>query len=84
MSDSKAQLRRADGFAGRGDDFYAALLEAHEGLSAAESAALNSRLILLLANHIGDLDVIRQALHAARVSLQGGAAHPTISPGRTS
>lgn len=69
MSDSTAGLRLVDGFAGRGDDFYAALLEAHEGLSGAESAALNSRLILLLANHIGDVDVIRQALRAARASL---------------
>ena len=64
-----ATLRRDDGFCGRGDDFYAALLEAHEGLSNTDSAALNSRLILLLANHIGDLDVIRQALDAARASL---------------
>jgi hypothetical protein len=62
-------LRRDDGFSGRGDDFYAALLEAHDGLSSADSASLNSRLILLLANHIGDLDVLRQALDAARASL---------------
>lgn len=72
MSDPTVGLRRTDGFAGRGDDFYAALLEAHEGLSAADSAALNSRLILLLANHIGDIDVIRQALRAARVSISSG------------
>ena len=69
MNDSTAGLRTADGFAGRGDDFYEALLEAHRGLSGAESAALSSRLILLLANHIGDVDVIRQALRAARASL---------------
>ncbi len=36
------------------DDFYAALLATHDGLSCAESEALNARLILILANHIGD------------------------------
>ncbi len=48
------------------DDFYAELLAAHEGLSKAESDALNARLILILANHIGDRDVISEALAAAR------------------
>jgi len=62
-------LRREDGFGGAGDDFYAALLEAHEGLSDADSAALNARLVLLLSNHIGDLSVIREALAAAHASL---------------
>lgn len=47
------------------DDFYAELLEIHEGLSKAESDALNARLVLLLANHIGDRQVLSQALHAA-------------------
>jgi len=60
------QLRTQEGFAGRGDDFYEHLVEAHRGLSEAESAALNARLVLLLANHIGDMDVLSQALHAAR------------------
>lgn len=48
------------------DDFYEALIDAHRDLSTAESQALNARLILLLANHIGSLDVLRQALDAAR------------------
>lgn len=48
------------------DDFYEALIEAHKDLSAPESQALNARLILLLANHIGSLDVLREALDAAR------------------
>ena len=48
------------------DDFYEALIEAHRGLGDAESQALNARLILLLANHIGDLDVLREALARAR------------------
>lgn len=47
------------------DGFYAELIAAHDGLSDDESAALNARLILLLANHIGDLGVLRQALEAA-------------------
>lgn len=47
------------------DEFYAELLSVHEGLSKAESDALNARLILLLANHIGDREVLSQALRAA-------------------
>lgn len=47
------------------DGFYAELLELHEGRSADESAAINARLILLLANHIGDRDVLRSAMKAA-------------------
>lgn len=48
------------------DDFYQALIEAHRGLSTAESHSLNARLVLLLANQIGSLPVLRQALEAAR------------------
>lgn len=62
------KLRTALGFANP-DDFYDALIEAHRGLSEEQSAQLNAKLILLLANHIGDLDVIREALRLAR----GGA-----------
>jgi hypothetical protein len=51
-----------------GDDFYEALIEAHNGLTDEQSEALNARLILLLANHIGDLRVLREALHAAKAS----------------
>ncbi len=47
------------------DDFYAELLAAHEGLSKAESDAFNARLLLILANHIGDPAVLRAALAAA-------------------
>lgn len=49
-----------------GDDFYDELLRAHEGLDKAESDALNARLILVLANHIGDRDVLREALAASK------------------
>ena len=47
------------------DDFYAELLALHEGRSMDESVALNARLILILANHIGDREVLRQAMEAA-------------------
>lgn len=47
------------------DVFYAVLLAAHEGLSEKQSAALNARLIFILANHIGDVEVLKQALAAA-------------------
>ena len=47
------------------DDFYAELLAAHEGLEKPDSDALNARLVLVLANHIGDRAVLSQALNAA-------------------
>lgn len=62
-------LRTDSGFAGAGDDFYAVLLAAHEGLSEQQSAELHTRLVLLLANHVGDLAVLREAITAARASL---------------
>jgi len=49
------------------DDFYEALIDAHKDLPSEESHALNARLILLLANHIGAVDVLREALQAARL-----------------
>ncbi|MGR3455671.1 DUF2783 domain-containing protein [Pseudooceanicola sp.] len=56
------------------DDFYAELLRAHEGLSDDDSAALNARLILLLANHVGDRAVLSEAIAAAvRAGRPGGA-----------
>ena len=51
-----------------GDDFYEALIETHRDLTDAQSHALNARQVLLLANHIGQLDVLQQALAAARAS----------------
>lgn len=48
------------------DEFYEALIDAHRDLDSAESHALNARLVLLLANHIGRADVLRSALKAAR------------------
>ncbi len=52
-----------------GDDFYEALIETHQGLSDEQSAAVNARLILLLANHVGDIAVLREALRIARGNL---------------
>lgn len=48
------------------DDFYETLISTHEGLTDDESATLNARLILVLANHIGDAAVLSEALQAAR------------------
>lgn len=48
------------------DGFYDELISAHEGLEKPQSDDLNARLILVLANHIGDRDVLRQALEAAK------------------
>jgi hypothetical protein len=50
------------------DSFYEALIAAHKDLDEAESHALNARLVLLLANHIGRHDVLLEALAAARRS----------------
>jgi hypothetical protein len=57
------------------DDFYEALIDAHRDLSPADSHALNARLVLLLANHIGTLDVLKEALVAARESATSQAIH---------
>lgn len=48
------------------DDFYERLIEAHDGLSAEDSMRLNARLVLLLANHIGERAILDQAIAAAR------------------
>jgi len=50
------------------DDFYAELLATHEGLTNEDSEALNARLILVLANHIGDRAILSNALKAAALS----------------
>jgi hypothetical protein len=47
------------------DGFYEALLDAHKGLSTEQSAALNARLILLLANQVGDAAVLKACIAAA-------------------
>ena len=50
----------------RPDDAFRAIVEAHRGLSDSESADLDAALVLILANHIGDLDVLREAIVLAR------------------
>ncbi len=58
------------------DGFYAQLLAQHDGLSKDQSDAFNARLILLLANHIGDPQVISDALDtAAKNSVKGSGAN---------
>ncbi len=48
------------------DDFYEALIDMHRDLNETQSQAVNARLILLLANHIGDMQVLREAMTHAR------------------
>jgi hypothetical protein len=57
------------------DEFYQSLIETHEGLSDAQSELLNAKLVLLLANHVGDDGVLAEALAAARegVELEDGS-----------
>jgi len=68
-----------------GDDFYQALIDSHRDLDDGQSRQLNARLILLLANHIGDLRVLGEALAAARAGLAAepvpaATAAPTPTP----
>ena len=44
------------------DDFYARLIELHEGLTTEQSHKVNAKVILMLANHIGDTDVLYEVL----------------------
>jgi len=54
------------------DEFYEALIDMHRGLDAQQSAMANARLILLLANHVGDLAVLREAITRARAGIADG------------
>jgi Protein of unknown function (DUF2783) len=56
---------------GSPDDFYAALVELHRGLSDEQSELVNARLILLLSNHVGDIQVLREAMRRAREGIEG-------------
>jgi hypothetical protein len=47
------------------DDFYQDLIDLHRDLSEEQSRQVNARLILLLANHIGDREVLEEAMNAA-------------------
>ena len=57
----KTQLNLQDA-----DGFYEQLLDAHQGLSEQQSALMNARLILLLANQVGDAKVLNDCVEAAR------------------
>ncbi len=59
MMKTELNLQDADGF-------YEQLLNAHEGLSAEQSEQLNMRLILLLANQVGDSSVLRDCIESAK------------------
>jgi hypothetical protein len=48
------------------DGFYEQLLDAHQGLTAEQSALVNARLVLLLANQVGDAKVLQECVEAAR------------------
>ena len=52
-----------------GDDFYEALIDTHRDLSDEQSALVNAKLIMLLANHVGDIGVLREAMQIARADL---------------
>lgn len=52
------------------DEFYQALIDAHRALSEADSLRLNSRIILILANQVGDVDTLIEAIALARQTLQ--------------
>lgn len=54
------------------DGFYERLIAAHRGLDDAQSALVNAKLVLLLANHIGDAEVLAQAIAAAREDIVPG------------
>jgi hypothetical protein len=56
------------------DDFYEALIDAHRELDTAQSHALNAKLVLLLANHVGQQAALVAALQAARQSTLASAA----------
>jgi hypothetical protein len=66
---SEARLDTSFRLGTRGDDVYAALIEAHRGLSDGASQRLNARLVLLLANQVGDAEVVLEAIARARVGL---------------
>ena len=63
------------------DAFYEALIDAHRGLTEEERHRLNARLILLLANHIGDLTVLRAALSAGLAHHPDHRAPPPLAGG---
>ncbi|HVI77722.1 MAG TPA: DUF2783 domain-containing protein [Candidatus Acidoferrum sp.] len=60
------------------DEFYEALVDIHRFLTPEQSKLVNAKLILLLANHIGDLAVLRAAMDKAREGVTPLAQDPTL------
>jgi len=71
-----AKLNTAPNLA-RPDDIYESLIRLHDGLDEAQSTLANAKLILLLANHIGDPELIRAAIVHARTSAE--RRKPTVA-----
>ena len=65
------------------DKFYEALIDAHRGLTVQQSQALNARLILLLANQIGDVGLLCEALSHARQGIDDAPVGANESPFET-
>src|SRR6202790_2192490 len=61
----KMALSTSSNFA-KPDDAFRAVVEAHRGLNDEQSADLDAALVLILANHIGDIDVLREAIALAK------------------
>ncbi len=61
----------------RPDDFYEALIDTHRDLTREQSELVNCKLVLLLANHVGDLDVLRDAMARARAGVASEAEAAT-------
>jgi hypothetical protein len=57
------------------DDFYRELIDSQRGLSDAQAEMLTTKLVLILANHVGDRELLREAMALARDN--------TLAHGRT-
>ena len=64
----------------RADDIFAALVEAHRGLDEAESRRLDARLILLLANEVGDSERVLALVEEAQLRGRGPDETPPDRP----
>lgn len=61
------------------DDFYELLVEAHRDLSPEQSRLVNAKIILLLANHLGDIAVVEEAIQIARDGIEGSRDEADLS-----
>ena len=60
------------------DEFYEALIETHRALTTEQSALVNAKLILLLANHVGDLGILRKVMAHAREGVAPAGQDATL------